>query len=426
MHLRRFDNPFWKALRRCSPVVLDTDLAVRLVLLEQYYRMSIRNGRLGLLSFALLIFAMAYEAPLRPRVVAMLVFSALLLWREWLATRSLRKIAAGEHQSSILHDVLVMVGAAVWALPAFALKGHISEPQMFGILYSALIVVAVVSISYVSALPASILLIWCGVLPQALFLLTWGKPTALLMVVGIVVCGIALYVRVLSSHAQLLRALGAEHQNASLVAELERYKDVLQSENLTLGSSLREAHDDALHDPLTGLYNRRHLQSFAPPFRRMCAERQEDLGVCLGDLDFFKDINDRHGHPVGDGVLQRAAQLLSRRLREGDSLIRYGGEEFLVILRRCDIDRAFRVADTLRRSLAAADFSTPTGSISVTISFGVAQWGPDEDIGELIERVDLAMYEAKQSGRNRVVVSALDAPRLSAVRFDSTFSGSSL
>jgi diguanylate cyclase (GGDEF)-like protein len=167
----------------------------------------------------------------------------------------------------------------------------------------------------------------------------------------------------------------------------------------------------AERDHLTGCHNRRYLNerlmdAAAGPALR----REAGLSVILCDIDNFKRINDKHGHSAGDEVIRSFARLLGAATREAtDSVIRYGGEEFLLILPGTPIDDAIALAERLRKHFAAA--STPSGDgrgrIRTTASFGVAASGPADGRGEaslqdLIDAADKLMYEAKRAGRDCV------------------------
>jgi diguanylate cyclase (GGDEF)-like protein len=125
--------------------------------------------------------------------------------------------------------------------------------------------------------------------------------------------------------------------------------------------------------------------------------------VLLGDLDHFKNINDTHGHPIGDEVLREVTSRLLKTVRSYDLVGRYGGEEFLVVLCGCAATDAMARADHLRKAIAASPMPTAHGPLPMTISFGVLvaqQWGnPTSD--EVLREVDAALYEAKAAGRNR-------------------------
>jgi diguanylate cyclase (GGDEF)-like protein len=151
----------------------------------------------------------------------------------------------------------------------------------------------------------------------------------------------------------------------------------------------------ALHDPLTGFANRRLMEIV---FERSCAEARrygEPLSVIMLDIDYFKKFNDTYGHAVGDDLLVRFANVIREETRDIDFVVRYGGEEFLIILPETGLTEASQAAERLRKTIAER--------AGVTASFGVAAFTPG--IGgkeELIVRADAALYQAKQNGRNRV------------------------
>lgn len=169
-----------------------------------------------------------------------------------------------------------------------------------------------------------------------------------------------------------------------------------------LQEQLREL---ALHDPLTGLYNRRYLEeSMAREITR--AERYgQPVGVVMCDLDHFKLVNDTYGHLAGDEVLRVFADLLRTNSRGSDIICRFGGEEFLLLLPDMPPDIAYQRAEELRASLAAQQIGK--FAIRMTASFGVAAFPMDGKTQDaLISAVDAAMYQAKETGRNRVVVAS--------------------
>jgi diguanylate cyclase (GGDEF)-like protein/PAS domain S-box-containing protein len=149
-------------------------------------------------------------------------------------------------------------------------------------------------------------------------------------------------------------------------------------------------------DPLTGLPNRRAWQQALP--RELARAERADTPLCLAvlDLDHFKAFNDEHGHPAGDRLLRESADRWRAALRRSDLLARYGGEEFIVLLPDCDIEAAVELLEMLR-------LATPEGQ---TCSVGVARWSPDEAPEQLVARADAAMYAAKRTGRNRLVVAS--------------------
>ena len=164
--------------------------------------------------------------------------------------------------------------------------------------------------------------------------------------------------------------------------------------------------NQARTDALTGLANRRALDSAVA---RAISGARRDRALCAVlfiDIDHFKEINDTMGHAVGDAVLKRVGRALRDRLRRGDLLARYGGEEFVALLPDTDLEAAVRVAETLRRRIATYGFNALTGGLPVRVSIGVAQLSESRmTAASLVSAADTAMYEAKRQGRDRVCVA---------------------
>ena len=160
----------------------------------------------------------------------------------------------------------------------------------------------------------------------------------------------------------------------------------------------------ALVDSLTGLANRRSFEETLRAEVARAGRYGDPMSVVLADLDDFKRVNDRYGHPVGDVVLKTFAAALRRTVRESDTAGRWGGEEFALVLPSTDLDGALRLAERARAALAAEAVQLPDGSsINVSASFGVASFPDWDEPGELLAAADSALYEAKRSGKNRVV-----------------------
>jgi len=175
----------------------------------------------------------------------------------------------------------------------------------------------------------------------------------------------------------------------------------LQNELLAAREILKEK---AAHDPLTGLLNHEEILGILD---KELARSERD-GVCVSiimvDIDHFKMVNDTYGHIAGDAVLRITAQKMHSMERPYDSIGRYGGEEFLVVLPECCIESAATFAERLRSCISSDSMDTPEGMIPVTISLGVATSGRDgrQDEHSLVRLADAALYKAKENGRNRV------------------------
>jgi diguanylate cyclase (GGDEF)-like protein/PAS domain S-box-containing protein len=161
----------------------------------------------------------------------------------------------------------------------------------------------------------------------------------------------------------------------------------------------RALRDQALRDPLTGVHNRRAGESVLARAWTEATTDGEPFSVIIADIDHFKPVNDTHGHAVGDRVLINVAEALRTCVRASDVLVRWGGEEFLVVAAGCALDRATELAERMRAAVAGC-IDEDAGR--VTLSLGVAEWHTGELVDELVHRADEALYRAKSGGRNRV------------------------
>jgi diguanylate cyclase (GGDEF)-like protein len=157
----------------------------------------------------------------------------------------------------------------------------------------------------------------------------------------------------------------------------------------------------ALVDGLTGLANRRAAADALHAEAARAERLETPLSVVLADLDGFKEVNDAHGHAVGDEVLRVFADVLRQTLRESDMAGRWGGEEFLLLLPGADEEGAAQLADRVRVVLAGRSIPSVPG-LRVTASFGVAEYAGETNTEQLVEAADGALYRAKRAGKNRV------------------------
>ena len=192
----------------------------------------------------------------------------------------------------------------------------------------------------------------------------------------------------------------------------------LQQELISARDALRV---QATHDPLTGLWNHAAIFDILRRELERAQRQRTSLGIVMADLDHFKQINDTYGHPAGDAVLREATRRMQSAVRTYDSIGRYGGEEFLIVVPGADEARALQQAERLRASISKAPVEVdPSRTIPLTISLGVTATAEPEvsNLDSLLRAADLALYEAKRKGRNRVEMASaegvVDGPAVTA------------
>lgn len=189
---------------------------------------------------------------------------------------------------------------------------------------------------------------------------------------------------------------------AALSIRLGRLRARLSEQKAELARALELNREMATRDALTGLLNRRAMTELLQQEHPQVQRTAGVMSLALLDIDWFKKVNDTHGHGVGDAVLQRFAEVARQGLRRGDALARWGGEEFLLMMPGTPPNDAMRALDRLRQRVAAADFGTFAPGLAVTFSGGLAACGAGEPVEHAIERADRALYRAKHSGRDRI------------------------
>ena len=190
-------------------------------------------------------------------------------------------------------------------------------------------------------------------------------------------------------------SLAIEVYHSTEVHDLEDSITICREESELLKRSLR-------FDTVTRVHSRDFVIE-ALDEKLICAQKHETpLCAVMADLDHFKDINDTHGHQVGDHVLHDVATRMVTGARGSDIVGRYGGEEFLIIFENASLDVARDLAERIRIRVLADPFLEDSMKLHITVSLGVAQARADDDAESLIQRADMALYEAKEAGRNRV------------------------
>jgi diguanylate cyclase (GGDEF)-like protein len=165
-----------------------------------------------------------------------------------------------------------------------------------------------------------------------------------------------------------------------------------------------ELEQQATHDKLTGLLNRRFADDYLQREIDNTHRHNRDFTIALADIDHFKQINDMHSHAVGDAVLCRVAEILVNRCRKTDVVARYGGEEFLLCFPDTNTEFAEQICSQIRRAIEQEDWSNIARNIRITISFGIAEVGNDSRRTTILSDADTRLYKAKHKGRNLVVV----------------------
>lgn len=228
---------------------------------------------------------------------------------------------------------------------------------------------------------------------------------------------------------ELLQCTGTRvYESEMLFADGKRHNVVLQKATYQradgsigglVGAMLditeRKALEDKLQrlatlDPLTSANNRRQFFKLSEIERARCKREKRPLALMLLDIDHFKRVNDTYGHAAGDEVLVHLTRVASELLRQHDILGRAGGEEFYVTLGNTNLDEAQTVAERLRREIEQSQVVHDGQQIRITISIGVVEWRYDEPLETALQRADLAMYQAKDSGRNRIVSQTATSP----------------
>lgn len=197
-----------------------------------------------------------------------------------------------------------------------------------------------------------------------------------------------------------------QQHTEQLSGQLQSAAEVIRQ----LKQELEQATSLSKTDSLTNIANRRGYDEQLRQFIKQAQQKSQTFAMLLLDLDHFKQVNDRFGHLVGDSALRYIARVLSQQIRENDALARLGGEEFVILLADVRYDQAMKVAESIRKQIQAKSLRVKSQeqSLSFTISIGVAIYQMGEDGDKLFERADKALYQAKQTGRNRVCAEPLN------------------
>jgi diguanylate cyclase (GGDEF)-like protein len=216
-----------------------------------------------------------------------------------------------------------------------------------------------------------------------------------LMSVGFLAMLISMGVSLAGRFNNMLTSL--EIQVNARTAELSQVNDQLAAANQSLVEMTRI-------DPLTGLLNRRGLIAEAEIERQRFLRQKEPLSLVIADVDHFKQFNDVHGHACGDFVLKSVAGLFQKYIRDIDRVARWGGEEFVLLFPGTNENGLKNIADKLRQRIENHEINYEGKTLSVTLTFGCAEYRTDESLDDCLDRADAALYKGKANGRNRVEI----------------------
>lgn len=181
--------------------------------------------------------------------------------------------------------------------------------------------------------------------------------------------------------------------------EMGQLGNTMNNTRMSLQRMFKQLESKLIYDNLTKVYNRNGFEEVFNLETKRCKRYQHPFSMIMFDIDFFKKVNDTHGHLVGDKILVSICNLIQSQIRESDSLIRWGGEEFLIITPEVELNSAFKLAEKLRKAVEEFTFETVT---HITISLSVAQKEEIETTEEFIKRIDDLLYNSKHTGRNKV------------------------
>ncbi len=194
------------------------------------------------------------------------------------------------------------------------------------------------------------------------------------------------------------REIRLQERYETLIGKVER----MEVETQQVKAHMEEERLRARTDPLTGMPNRAAYDDLIRAECERWSRYRTPLSVAVGDLDFFKRINDSYGHLAGDKVLRLVAKVLSRAIRSSDFIARYGGEEFVLVLPSTDLAEARQALEKLRAAVESSPFNFHGKPVSVTMSFGVTEARENDTVDDLFSRADTMLYQAKENGRNRI------------------------
>ena len=283
----------------------------------------------------------------------------------------------------------LMVSGSLWGCSVILFYSHELQAQ----LYNVVVLVAVSAFSAVVLFPvraAYLTFFVSTTLPAFLFYLWLGDFDHVNLAMGIVVMAIVTSVFESSATVHFINSIEKNFRSIALTNALTK--------------SLEKNKEMASRDYLTGLFNRRFgMDSLKQEWHRS-HRYNEPLTLAIMDIDHFKQVNDNHGHLVGDSLLIEFANRITQLLRSEDVFFRYGGEEFVVVFPHTNQEDAQQVAKRMRAIISDSEIKIAHKSIAMTVSMGVSEFKKDDSVEYRLSQADEALYKAKNLGRNRVEV----------------------
>jgi len=190
--------------------------------------------------------------------------------------------------------------------------------------------------------------------------------------------------------------------NLSLVTALEKANQTLEEDKEKIATAYVEIENIAFLDSLTNLWNRRGMVTQLKAESARTRRNKGAFCILMADIDFFKKVNDTFGHDAGDLVIQNISKILKDSCRQEDSVSRWGGEEFLLLINSCRMNEGYLVAEKIRRQIESSVVHYNGKEITFTITIGLAQFTEEKEWEDVIKEADINLYEGKKSGRNKV------------------------
>jgi diguanylate cyclase (GGDEF)-like protein len=357
------------------------------------------TGICGALSFSLAFWFLNPEL----RVFSWFSLMAIMVATFYFLGRRLPTVINGTKSVDSAHlSLFLAVSVALgsgWGIGGMMFFREQIEYEMF--LAMVLCSVSVVgAMAFSTYLSAALLFIICALTPSILLLI--ASTNVFLHVLGfagIAYAAIALWFALVANQTGL-RGFSLSHRNSELVAALQETNKELEHKNDALHYALAKIEEVANKDELTGCFNRRYLMESLRREAVICSRDYRPFTLLIIDVDYFKIINDTHGHLVGDRALAELGQTLRLIMRSMDTLARFGGEEFACMLPGTTLEEGSALADRIRHVISTQNLMLDVGRLSLTVSIGVAQWHSSESIQSVIQRADQALYRAKAAGRN--------------------------